>query len=119
MQSIFHAPCRYKNILLVKCTVLGNEKSISIPVALENSGNKIFSFGKCVASSFDPMDYFLRIQFIQKTAQASAMIAVQIQKSNHISKCELFGFVRPDELEHFAFLSLCQHISVLKKVLNY
>jgi len=109
MERILHISSRNKNILLIASPIVGNQKSIAVSVAAENSGNEIFASRQGIAPSFHTMNDLIRIQCIEEILETPAIVAIQIEDPHHIAKCEAVRFERPDKFEDLVLLRLRQH----------
>jgi len=86
MERVFHVPGWDKNVLFAASPVIGYYETVAIPMATEDSRNKVFASGKGIASSLYAMDDSFGVQVVEEILQTPAVIAVQVQKAHDIAE---------------------------------
>ena len=92
VERILHVPCRDEDILFVLRAVVRDQKAVAVPMAGQNSRNKVFARGKAIPSPPNAPYYSCSIQLVQKSLQASAVVAVKVEPAHGIPECEAVGF---------------------------
>jgi hypothetical protein len=86
VDSVFHIPGWDENVLFAESPVIGYDETVAIPMATEDSRNKVFASGQGIASSLYAMDDSFRVQVIEEILQTPAIVAVQVQKAHDVAE---------------------------------
>jgi len=57
VKGILHIPCRNKYVRLMASPVVGDQKTVAIPMTAEDAGYQIFAGGKGIPSPLDAMNH--------------------------------------------------------------
>jgi competence protein ComEA len=111
VHRFFHVSRWNEHILVVLAAVVRPHEAVSVPMTQQQSGNHRLPGWKGILAPLDAMDDSLGIQFIKIALEAAPLIAVEIEKTHHLTERKCPPLMAAHKFQNILFLACGKQIS--------